>query len=118
MPRKASGTPACTSCSVEATLNLIDGKWKVVILYKLLVNGILRFSEIRRLIPTVTQRMLTNQLRELEADGLLIRKVYPEVPPRVEYSLSPRGHSLEPVIMALKIWGDENLVTGKRAEAA
>ncbi|NIX75342.1 winged helix-turn-helix transcriptional regulator [Microvirga terricola] len=116
MPRK-NAKPPQSSCSVEATLSLIDGKWKVIILYKLLVGGTLRFNEIRRLIPAVTQRMLTNQLRELEADGLLIRKVYPEVPPRVEYRLSERGRSLEPVVMALKVWGDMNL-SSERARAA
>jgi DNA-binding HxlR family transcriptional regulator len=92
-------------CAVEATLQLIDGKWKGVVLYHLFA-GTLRFNEIRRLLPNVTQRMLTNQLRELEADGLITRKVYAEVPPKVEYSLSTRGRTLEPVIMALKAWGD------------
>jgi DNA-binding HxlR family transcriptional regulator len=95
-------------CAVEATLELIDGKWKGVVLYNLL-GGTLRFGELRRVMPKVTQRMLTNQLRELEADGLIIRKVYPEVPPKVEYSLSARGRTLEPVIMALKAWGDANI---------
>lgn len=104
MPRLVPKAMNPERCSVERALSLIDGKWKIVILYKLL-KGTLRFNEIRRQIPAVTQRMLTNQLRELEADGLLIRKVYPEVPPRVEYSLSARGRSLEPVIMALKVWG-------------
>ncbi|WP_134500928.1 winged helix-turn-helix transcriptional regulator [Microvirga pakistanensis] len=99
---------ASTGCSVERALNLIDGKWKIVILYKLL-RGTLRFNELRRLIPGVTQRMLTHQLRELEADGLIVRMVYAQVPPRVEYSLSARGRSLEPVLMALKHWGDTNL---------
>lgn len=103
-------------CSVERALNLIDGKWKIVILYKLM-RGTLRFNEIRRRIPAVTQRMLTHQLRELEADGLLVRTVYAQVPPRVEYSLSARGRSLEPVILALKDWGDQNL-SQARAEAA
>jgi len=103
-------------CSVERALNLIDGKWKIVILHKLL-RGTLRFNEIRRRIPAVTQRMLTRQLRELEADGLLIRTVYAQVPPRVDYSLSARGRSLEPVILALKEWGDRNLLPS-RAEAA
>ena len=103
-------------CSVERALHLIDGKWKIVILYKLM-RGTLRFNEIRRQIPTVTQRMLTHQLRELEADGLLVRTVYAQVPPRVEYSLSARGRSLEPVILALKDWGDQNL-SQARAEAA
>lgn len=110
--RRAEGA----GCSVERALNLIDGKWKIVILYKLL-RGTLRFNEIRRRIPAVTQRMLTRQLRELEADGLLIRTVYAQVPPRVDYSLSARGRSLEPVILALKEWGDRNLLPS-RAEAA
>lgn len=95
-------------CPVEGTLSLIGGKWKGVILHHLL-EGTLRFNEIRRRLPKVTQRMLTNQLRELEADGLLIRTVYPEVPPKVEYSLSPRGRSLAPVIAALRDWGEAHM---------
>lgn len=94
-------------CAVEATLGLIDGKWKGVVLYHLL-DGTLRFNEIRRKLPSVTPRMLTNQLRELEADGLIARKVFAEVPPRVEYSMTERGRSLRPVIIALKAWGDAN----------
>ncbi|WP_206059757.1 winged helix-turn-helix transcriptional regulator [Novacetimonas cocois] len=100
-------------CAVEATLQLIDGKWKGVILYHLL-EGTLRFNEIRRRLPNITQRMLTAQLRELEQDGFVQRTVYAEVPPKVEYSLTPRGRTLEPVIMALKKWGDEN--TGFRRD--
>ena len=95
-------------CSVEAAIGLIDGKWKSVILFHLL-SGTLRFNEIRRTIPNVTQRMLTNRLRELEEDGLISRKVYAQVPPKVEYSLSPLGRSMEPVMLALKQWGDANL---------
>jgi DNA-binding HxlR family transcriptional regulator len=79
-----------------------------VVLYHLF-EGMLRFNGIRRRLASVTQRMLTNQLRELEADGLIVRKVYAEVPPKVEYRLSVRGQSLEPVIMALKAWGDKNV---------
>jgi DNA-binding HxlR family transcriptional regulator len=89
-------------------MNLIEGKWKIIVLYKLL-RGTLRFNELRRLMPLVTQRMLTHQLRELEADGLIVRTVYAQVPPRVEYALSERGRSLEPVLMAMKEWGDVNL---------
>ena len=111
-------------CTVEATLQLIDGKWKGVVLFHLLTGGTLRFNAIRRLLPNVTQRMLTTQVRELEADGLIARKIYPEVPPKVEYSLTPRGRTLEPVIMALKAWGDAHIdlspaaarVKGKPAE--
>lgn len=86
----------------------MDGKWKCVILFHLL-SGTARFNEIRRQVPDVTQRMLTKQLRELEADGLVIRKVYPQVPPKVEYSLSPLGQSLEPILSALRVWGDANI---------
>jgi DNA-binding HxlR family transcriptional regulator len=105
MPQKA---PRVQGCSVERTMSLIDGKWKIIVLYKLL-RGTLRFNELCRLIPSITQRMLTHQLRELEADGLVVRTVYAQVPPRVEYTLSVRGRSLEPVLMAMKEWGDANL---------
>ncbi|ANL56723.1 MULTISPECIES: winged helix-turn-helix transcriptional regulator [Rhizobium] len=95
-------------CSVEAAISLIDGKWKCVILFHLL-EGTIRFNEIRRRVPAVTQRTLTNQLRELEMDGLIVRKVYAEVPPKVEYSLSELGLSMAPVLSALKEWGDLNI---------
>ncbi|MBP2547361.1 DNA-binding HxlR family transcriptional regulator [Neorhizobium galegae] len=95
-------------CAVEAAVGLIDGKWKSVILFHLL-SGTLRFNEIRRIIANVTPRMLTNQLRELEEDGLIIRTVYAQVPPKVEYSLSPLGRSMEPVLLALKGWGDAHI---------
>lgn len=101
-------------CGVEAALGLIDGKWKGVILFHLM-NGRMRFNALGRKLGAVTQRMLTKQLRELEADGLIVRTVYAEVPPRVEYSLSTKGKSLEPVIVALKAWGDAN-VLGLAAE--
>lgn len=99
-------------CAVEATLDLIGGKWKGVILYHL-QDGRLRFNELRRKLGAITQRMLTKQLRELEDAGLVIRTVYAEVPPRVEYRLSPAGESLAPVIAALKAWGQANLCDGK-----
>jgi DNA-binding HxlR family transcriptional regulator len=106
MARTRRHQGACSpGCAVEATLRLIDGKWKGVILYHLL-DGTLRFTEIRRRLTSVTQRMLTNQLREMEADGLIARTVYAVVPPKVEYSLTARGRSLEPILLALKSWGD------------
>ena len=89
------------ACPVEATLELIGGKWKGMVLYYLL-NGRLRFSELKRQIGCVTQRMLTKQLRELEASGLVNRIVYAEVPPRVEYELTKEGKSLKPILTALK----------------
>jgi DNA-binding HxlR family transcriptional regulator len=94
-------------CPVEACLEIIGGKWKGVILFHLL-GGTKRFNELRRLIPGVTQRMLTRQLRELEADQIIVRTVYQEVPPKVEYSLSEFGGTLEPIIKMLKKWGMEN----------
>ena len=102
-------------CPVEAALELIGGKWKGVALYHLL-DGTKRFSELKRDVGTVTQRMLTKQLRELEADGLIIRKVYPVVPPRVEYSLSEKGVSLKPILLALRDWGKEHVLSDE-AEA-
>jgi len=107
MPRIPHKTFTCAAgCTVEATLNLIGGKWKGVILYRLLTEQVLRFNQLRRLLPNITQRMLTNQLRELESDGLITRKIYPEVPPKVEYRLTDYGQTLAPVIHALKAWGD------------
>lgn len=101
-------------CAVEAAVSLIDGKWKCVVLWHLLQSGTVRFNELRRLLPDTTQRVLTNQLRELEADGLVNRVVYAQVPPKVEYSLSDRGRSLAPVLEALKLWGDANIGLFKR----
>jgi DNA-binding HxlR family transcriptional regulator len=104
-------------CPVEATLELIGGKWKGVMLYHLL-DGTQRFSELRRQMPSITQRMLTNQLRELEADGLVHREVFPVIPPHVEYSLTPLGRTLAPVIRELKKWGDTYLDRGEKKGAA
>jgi DNA-binding HxlR family transcriptional regulator len=94
-------------CAVEATLDLIDGKWKGVILFHL-QSGTQRFGELRKRMPGITQRMLTKQLRALEDDNLVVRKVYAEVPPRVEYTLSEIGESLRPVIDTLKAWGERH----------
>ena len=91
-------------CPVEATLDVIGGKWKGVIIYHLL-DGKKRFGELRKIVPGVTQRVLTKQLRELEDSGVLQRKVYPVVPPKVEYSLTPLGASLRPVVRLLEDWG-------------
>jgi DNA-binding HxlR family transcriptional regulator len=97
-------------CPVESALSFLDGKWKGVILHHLLEDGTLRFSELRRRIPAVTQRMLTRQLRELEEAGLVSRTVFPVVPPKVEYALTPLGLSLQPVIAALSDWGSRHVI--------
>jgi DNA-binding HxlR family transcriptional regulator len=103
-----SGSPVSpvhwAACPVEATLDVIGGRWKGVILYHLL-RGTLRFNALRRELPNVTQRMLTLQLRELERDGLVRRTVYAEVPPKVEYDLTEHGRSLEPLLHAMREWG-------------
>ena len=110
-------------CPVEVTLDLIDGKWKGVILYHL-QEGRLRFGELRKRLPGITQRMLTKQLRALEQDDLIIRKVYAEVPPRVDYELSETGLRLRPVIDALQAWGEDHrarldaAATAKRPKTA
>jgi DNA-binding HxlR family transcriptional regulator len=95
-----------TGCSVEVALSVIGGIWKPVILFHLLDRK-MRFGELSRLLPHATQRMLTLQLRELEADKVITRTVYREVPPRVEYALTPLGKTLEPVLLSLRDWGDK-----------
>ncbi|HDR7794470.1 TPA: winged helix-turn-helix transcriptional regulator [Bacillus luti] len=96
------------SCPVEAMVEVIGGKWKGIILYHLL-NGKKRFNELKRLNPNITQRMLTLQLRELEADGIIHREVYREVPPKVEYSLTELGESLRPMISLMMEWATHNM---------
>ncbi len=91
-------------CPVELVIELISGKWKLLILRELM-SGTKRFSQLQRSIPGITQKMLTKQLRELEKAGLVKRKVYPEVPPRVEYSLTELGRSLEDIFNAMHRWG-------------
>lgn len=94
------------ACPVETTLMLIGDKWKVLILRDLM-PGTKRFGELKKSIGNVSQKVLTAQLRAMEENGLVSRKVYAEVPPRVEYSLTELGRSLEPILDSLKIWGEE-----------
>ncbi|HZO87401.1 MAG TPA: helix-turn-helix domain-containing protein [Chthonomonadaceae bacterium] len=96
--------PQCTKCPAETTLQVIGGRWKIPILWHLF-GGEKRFSELRRALGCVTQKMLTEQLREMERDGIISRKVYPQVPPKVEYSLTPLGESLKPIVDAMCQWG-------------
>ena len=90
------------------TLSLINGKYKMVILYTLSLFGVARFNELQRFIGTISYKTLTSQLKELEADQLIIRTEYPQVPPKVEYRLSPRGASLIPILHELCDWGEQN----------
>jgi len=93
-------------CPVEAALEIIGGKWKGIILYHMRYET-RRFNELRRLIPEITQRMLTKQLRELEAHQIIRRKIYRQIPPKVEYSLTDFGMTLTPILQALEEWGVE-----------
>ena len=102
----AATTRELPACPVETTLTLISSKWKVLIVRDLLA-GTKRFGELQRSVGNVSQKVLTAQLREMEEDGLVDRKVYPEVPPRVEYSLTELGRSLEPVLSAMWNRGEE-----------
>jgi DNA-binding HxlR family transcriptional regulator len=90
---------------IERVLGMIDGKWKVLVVMHLTAQRICRFGELRKKLPRITQRMLTRQLRELERDGLVTRHIYAEVPPRVEYALTPEGRGLKSVYQAMHRWG-------------
>lgn len=103
-------------CPVEAALDVIGNKWKGIILFHL-TGGTKRFNELKRLIPDVTQRVLTLQLRELEDDEVIHRLVYPEVPPKVEYSLTSLGQDLTPILMALREWGEKIMIRELKVSA-
>ncbi|MBR1540052.1 MAG: helix-turn-helix transcriptional regulator [Clostridia bacterium] len=94
------------ACPVELTMGLIDNKWKVIIVRDLL-TGTKRFGELKKSVTGITQKVLTNNLRQMEQDGLVKRKVYPEVPPRVEYSLTETGLSLKPILDSMVKWGNQ-----------
>lgn len=103
--KKLRNYDTAPGCSMEAALHIMGGKWKGVILFHLLKDGTLRFSELQRSMTSINQRLLTKQLRELEEDGLVIREVFPVVPPRVEYSLSDEGRELNKLVLDLSLWG-------------
>lgn len=105
MPKEAPVQPdERSACPVTATVDVIGGKWKPLIIFYLL-QGTCRFSQLKRHIPGVTQQMLTLQLRELERDGVVHRQVFAEIPPRVEYSLTPLGRSLDEIVTMMTAWG-------------
>ena len=93
------------NCFFEFTLDIVGGKWKPIILYYININSVARHSELKRFIPSINERMLTRQLRELEEDNLIERKVYPVVPPKVEYKLTEYGKSLITILKYIVLWG-------------
>lgn len=93
---------------IEVTLHIIGGKWKSLIIYQLISNSPLRFNQLHKLISRTSQRTLTNQLRELESDGIISRKIYAEVPPKVEYSITEKGKTLYPILESMCEWGEKN----------
>jgi DNA-binding HxlR family transcriptional regulator len=104
-------------CPVTTTLSVIGGKWKPIILFTI-YKETRRFSEIKKLIPTISQKMLTQQLRELETDAIIHREVYPVVPPKVEYSLTEYGRTLMPILDAMVAWGEKHRITSEAVDAA
>lgn len=104
LPQGKSYTPLTAAIDVEVTLQLLEGRWKLVILFQLFGGKVRRFSELERLVTGISQKMLSQQLRRLEAEGLVIRTVHPEVPPRVEYRLSEWGEQLCPALEGLLTW--------------
>lgn len=95
-------------CQVDSALDIIVGKWKPIILLHLMKDGTMRFSELKRSIPEITQKMLTKHLRELENEDIVKRVVYPQVPPKVEYSITEYGRSLEEILVAMHEWGTKH----------
>lgn len=103
-------------CAVDATMSVIEGRWKATILCKLMQKGTFRFNQLMKEMDGVSPRILTKQLRELERDGLVIRTVFPEVPPKVEYTITEKGMSLAPILQAMAKWSLVNMFPKKLVE--
>lgn len=99
-------------CPITATVDVIGGKWKPPIIW-LLLKGSMRFGELSKTMPDMSLKVLSQQLKELEADGIVMREAYPEVPPRVEYSLTEKGASLRPILTLLSEWSEIHILAGK-----
>ena len=102
-------SPESAASGVEQVLRLLEGRWKLIILFHLFDGKVQRYSDFEKLIPAISQKMLAQQLRQLESDGLVSRTVYPQVPPKVEYSLSDFGRSIIPILDAMCKWGENYL---------
>ena len=109
MESMTSKQAMATPCAVDQTLAVLSGKWTIRIIYRLIETDTpMRFSAIKRAVPGITEKMITAQLRELEAKGIVKRQVFPVVPPHVEYSLTDLGTTLEPILSAMKVWGESH----------
>ncbi len=107
MPESRENKVSCSNyrCEIELTLEILSGKWKALLIWNLHLHHVIRYNEFRRLIPSITQKMLTQQLKELEKYGIVSRKVYPSVPPMVEYTLTSVGQELIPIMESMDLWG-------------
>jgi DNA-binding HxlR family transcriptional regulator len=112
MPKRY--TPVTAAADLEKALRLLEGRWKLVILFHLFGGKIMRFSDLERAIPAITQKMLGQQLKAMEADGIVLRTSYPQVPPKVEYSLTTWGQSLCPALDAILKWADRRPAHGRK----
>lgn len=119
MPDPRENKVSCSSyrCEIEVTLEVLSGKWKALIIWYLNSHEVIRYNEFRKLIPEITQKMLTQQLKELEKYNIVSRKVYPSVPPMVEYSLTDFGKELIPILQAMDKWGKEFVKNYKSDES-
>lgn len=106
-------TPETAAADVASALALLEGRWKLLILFHLFDGKVQRYSDLERLIPGISQKMLAQQLRALEADGIVLRTVYPQVPPKVEYRLSAWGQALRPALDALLLWQEQKPAAGE-----
>lgn len=113
MPDAREHKVSCSNyqCEIELTLEILSGKWKALLIWNLHLHGVIRYNEFRRLIPSITQKMLTQQLKELEKYGIVSRTVYPSVPPMVEYALTETGQELIPIMEAMDQWGKKYVKT-------
>lgn len=99
------------TCPIEYAMNVIGGKWKLLILYYLMTDKVKRYGELKKSIPGITHKMLSSQLKELESEGIILRREYHQIPPKVEYSLTQKGVTLLPILGMMYDWGKENMNT-------